>query len=206
MAPPGIPGIANAAIDVRVFAVAILLGLLTGASIGVWPAISVFRVGDGQGLRATGTASPGARTRGRFALVTTQIALTVALLGGSALLLRSLWNVASVPLGIDAERVVTLTAYLSRSRYTSEQGAAFFQELLARARSCQSKPILSHDDHRKLMAFLRGEDFLERRVAAKEAGNGVGVKNHCHSLGSTCSKAAAIASSARVTSRAEARP
>jgi putative ABC transport system permease protein len=40
-----------------------------------------------------------------------------------------------VPLGIDAERVVTLTAYLSRSRYTSEQGAAFFQELLARARS-----------------------------------------------------------------------
>jgi predicted permease len=135
MAPPGIPGIANAAIDVRVFAVAILLGLLTGASIGVWPAISVFRVGDGQGLRATGTASPGARPRGRFALVTTQIALTVALLGGSALLLRSLWNVASVPLGIDAERVVTLTAYLSRSRYTSEQGAAFFQELLARARS-----------------------------------------------------------------------
>jgi predicted permease len=136
MAPPGIPGIADAAIDVRVFVVAALLGLLAGASIGVWPAISVFRVGDGRGLRATSTSSPGARSRGRFALVTTQIALTVALLGGSALLLRSLWNVASVPLGFDAERVITLTAYLSRSRYpTSEQGAAFFQELLARARS-----------------------------------------------------------------------
>ena len=136
MAPPGIPGIADAAIDVRVFVVAALLGLLTGASIGVWPAISIFRVGDGRGLRATSTSSPGARPRGRFALVTTQIALTVALLGGSALLLRSLWNVASVPLGFDAGRVITLTAYLSRARYpTSEQGAAFFQELLARARS-----------------------------------------------------------------------
>ena len=134
MAPPGIPGIGDAAIDVRVFVVAALLGLLTGASIGVWPAISVFRVGDGQGLRATSTSSPGARARGRFALVTTQIALTVALLGGAALLLRSLSNVASVPLGFDAERVVTLTAYLSRARYPAG-GAAFFQELLARARS-----------------------------------------------------------------------
>jgi predicted permease len=136
MAPPGIPGIADATIDVRVFVVAALLGLLAGASIGVWPAISVFRAGDGQGLRTTSTSSPGARPRGRFALVTTQIALTVALLGGSALLLRSLWNVASVPLGMDAQRVITLTAYLSRSRYaTSEQGGAFFRELLARARS-----------------------------------------------------------------------
>jgi putative ABC transport system permease protein len=136
MAPPGIPGIADAAIDVRVFVVAALLGLVTGASIGVWPAISVFRVGDGQGLRATSASSPGAKPRGRFALVTTQIALTVALLGGSALLLRSLWNVVSVPLGFDAERVVTLTAVLSRTKYpTVDHGAAFFQELLARARS-----------------------------------------------------------------------
>jgi predicted permease len=136
MAPPGIPGIADAAIDVRVFVVAALLGLVTGASIGVWPAIAVFQVGDAQGLRATQASSPGVRARGRFALVTTQIALTVALLGGSALLLRSLWNVASVPLGFDAERVVTLTAVLSRTRYpTVDQGAAFFRELVARARS-----------------------------------------------------------------------
>jgi predicted permease len=134
IAPPDIPGIADAAIDARVFVVAALLGLATGASIGVWPALSIFRVGHGQGLRATSTSSPGARPRVRFALVTTQIALTVALLGGAALLLRSLWNVASVRLGFDAERVVTLSAYLSRTRYPAG-GAAFFQELLARARS-----------------------------------------------------------------------
>ncbi|HEX5109118.1 MAG TPA: ADOP family duplicated permease [Vicinamibacterales bacterium] len=136
MAPPGIPGIADAAIDVRVFVVAALLALATGALIGLWPAISVFRAGNGQGLRATSASSPGARPRGRFALVTTQIALTVALLGGSALLLRSLWNVVSVPLGFDAGRVVTMTASLSRTRYpTVDHGAAFFRELLSRARS-----------------------------------------------------------------------
>ncbi len=136
MAPSGIPGIADASIDLRVFVVAALLVVVTGTAIGVWPAISVFRVGAMQGLRSTAPSSPGARPRVRFALVTTQIALTLALLGGSALLLRSLWNVLSVPLGFDAERVVTLTAGLSRVRYpTIEHGAVFFEELLARARA-----------------------------------------------------------------------
>jgi predicted permease len=136
MAPPGIPGVANASIDLRIFAVAAILVVGTGTAIGVWPAVSVFRVGELHGLRANATSSPGARPRVRFALVTTQIALTLALLGGSALLLRSLSNVVSVPLGFNAERVITLSATLGRVRYpTVEHGAAFFEELLARARA-----------------------------------------------------------------------
>jgi predicted permease len=136
MAPPGFPGLADAAIDLRVFAVAALLVVAAGTAVGVWPAVSVLRLGALQGLRSTATSSPGARPRVRFALVTTQIALTLALLGGSALLLRSLWNVVNVPLGFDPERVVTLTAELSRVRYpTTEQSAVFFDELLARARA-----------------------------------------------------------------------
>src|SRR5262249_22872420 len=104
--------------------------------IGLWPAISVFRVGELNGLRSTTTSSLGARPRGRFALVTTQIALTLALLGGSALLLRSLWRVGNVPLGFDGERVITLPAALSPVRHpTVENGAVFFEELLARARA-----------------------------------------------------------------------
>ena len=58
MAPPGIPGIADASIDLRVFTVAALLVVLTGTAIGVWPAISVFRVGELHGLRSTATSSP----------------------------------------------------------------------------------------------------------------------------------------------------
>src|SRR6185503_14922484 len=81
MAPPGIPGLADASIDLRVFAMAALLVVITGMAIGLWPAISVFRVGELNGLRSTTTSSPGARPRVRFALVTTQIALTLALLG-----------------------------------------------------------------------------------------------------------------------------
>jgi len=147
MAPPGIPGVADASIDLRVFAVAALLVVVTGTAIGVWPAVSVFRVGDLHGLRSTPTSSPGARPRLRFALVTTQIALTLALLGGSALLLRSLWNVVSVPLGFNAERVITLSATLSRVRYpTVEQGATFFEELIARTQAIPGTVSMAFSD------------------------------------------------------------
>jgi putative ABC transport system permease protein len=68
--------------------------------------------------------------------VTTQVALTLALLGGSALLLRSLWNVVNVQLGFAAEHVVTLSTTLSATRHpTSDQVTAFFEELLARAQA-----------------------------------------------------------------------
>jgi predicted permease len=134
IAPAGLPGIAQASIDVRVFVVAVALIALTGLAIGVWPAVSVFRAGGWQGLRSTGTVSPGVRPRVRFALVTAQIALTLALLGGSALLLRSLWNVVTIPLGFEASRVVTLSVGLSATRYpATAHRSAFFEEILARA-------------------------------------------------------------------------
>jgi predicted permease len=136
MAPADIFGIAKASIDVRVFIVAGMLAVITSVAIGLWPAIFVFRAGGIQGLRSTGPSSPGARPRVRFALVTMQIALTIALLGGSSLLLRSLWNVVNVPLGFDAEHVITLTTQLSTTRYsTPASTAALFEELLARARA-----------------------------------------------------------------------
>jgi putative ABC transport system permease protein len=166
MAPPGFPGLADASIDLRVFAVAALLVVTSGTAVGVWPAISVFRLGALHGLRSTATSSPGARPRVRFALVTTQIALTLALLGGSALLLRSLWNVVNVPLGFDPERVVTLTAGLSQVRYpTVERAAAFFEELLARARAMPGvvSVAMSNAPPPPLLSGLRGSIEVEGR-------------------------------------------
>ena len=134
IAPSRLPGIAQASIDLRVFVVAVVLIAFTGLVIGLWPAVSVFRAAGWKSLRSTGASSPGARPRIRFALVTTQIALTLALLGGSALLLRSLWNVVAIPLGFEASRVVTLSVGLSATRYpTPAHRSAYFEELLARA-------------------------------------------------------------------------
>ena len=135
LAPASIPGLADASVDSRVFIVALVLIGVTGSTIGLWPALVALRADGLGGLRSTAASSTVARPRVRFALVTTQVALTLAMLGGSALLLRSLWNVVKVPLGFDADRVITLTAALSTTRYqTTAQLSAFFVELLTRAR------------------------------------------------------------------------
>jgi predicted permease len=131
MAPASIPKIEQASLDMRVLAVASALSLIVGAVVGLWPAISVFRAGALHGTRTTTATLP----RVRFALVTVQIAVTVAMLGGASLLLRSLWNLVSVPMGFDSERVLTLSATLNTVRYrTPEQRLAFFDQLLDRAK------------------------------------------------------------------------
>jgi predicted permease len=131
MAPASIPKIQQASLDMRVLAVASGLSLIVGAVVGLWPAISVFRAGALHGTRTTTATLP----RVRFALVTVQIAVTVAMLGGASLLLRSLWNLVNVPMGFDSERVLTLSATLNTVRYrTPAQQAAFFDQLLDRAK------------------------------------------------------------------------
>ena len=105
LAPSSIPEIDQASLDLRVFVVAAVLALAAGVAVGIWPALSVLR---SRALSTDARATAAARPRMRFTLVTVQIALTVALLAGSALLLRTLWNLVAVPLGYQSERVVTM--------------------------------------------------------------------------------------------------
>jgi predicted permease len=131
LAPSSIPEIDQASVDLRVFAVAAALALAAGAAVGIWPALSVLRSRALQyGARATAAARP----RMRFTLVTAQIALTVAMLAGSALLLRTLWNLVAVPLGYESERVVTMTVALNPALYPTGSRLPFFELLLERIR------------------------------------------------------------------------
>ena len=131
LAPSGIPEIDHASLDMRVFVVATVLALTAGIAVGIWPALSVLRSRALQyGSRATAPARP----RVRFTLVTAQIALTVALLAGSALLLRTLWNLVAVPLGYQSERVVTMTVVPNVARYAAGARRRFFERVLERIR------------------------------------------------------------------------
>jgi len=128
LAPSSIPEIDQASLDLRVFAVTAVLALVAGMAVGIWPALSVIRSRALQyGTRAT--AAP--RPRMRFMLVSVQIGLTVALLAGSALLLRTLWNVVNVPLGYESEGIVTMNVFLNE-RYPIASRGPFFERLLER--------------------------------------------------------------------------
>jgi predicted permease len=131
LAPSSIPEIEHASLDLRVFAVAAALAVAAGTAVGIWPTLSVLRSRALQhGPRATAALRP----RMRFTLVTVQIALTVAMLGGSALMLRTLWNLVSVPLGYQSEHVVTMTVALNPALYPPGSRLPFFERLLERMR------------------------------------------------------------------------
>jgi putative ABC transport system permease protein len=133
LAPTSIPKIEHASLDLRVFAVAAALSLACGVAIGLWPALASLRAGTiGAGSRSTA----GLRRRARFALITTQVALTVGLLGASGLLLHSLWNLIRVPLGFGSEQTLTMTVTLSPAHYPNPQRqTALFEQVLARVQA-----------------------------------------------------------------------
>jgi hypothetical protein len=86
----------------------------------------------------------------RFVLVTAQIALTVAMLAGSTLLLRTLWNLAAVPLGYESERVVTMDVTLNVARYPKASRNLFFERVRERIRGIPGTTA-SHDDPARLL-------------------------------------------------------
>jgi len=69
-------------------------------------------------------------------LVASQIAVSLVLLTGAGLLLRSFWNLQSVPIGIQAQDILTERISLGQSRYpNAPQQAEFFDHLQTRLRS-----------------------------------------------------------------------
>ncbi|GAB1343066.1 ABC transporter permease [Gemmatimonas sp.] len=112
------------------FATALAVG--TGLIFGLFPAlhstrsdlISVIRAGAGQ---ITGGGRAAARFR--TALVTVQIALSVALLISAGLFLKSLVNVSRTDLGLDVERVATFAISPMLSGYDSTRAKVLYERV-----------------------------------------------------------------------------
>lgn len=126
IAPQGIPLLQKAAIDQRVLLFTLAVALLSALLFGLAP---VWRRPNPE-ILTSNDAQMSSRSPLRQILVTSQIALSLVLLSGAGLLLRSLWRLESVPLGIDAQNVVTAEITLPEYRYTQDsQRIAFFDQL-----------------------------------------------------------------------------
>jgi predicted permease len=118
-------------ISTPVILFATLLSLATGVAFGLFPAlhstrddlISTIRAGAGQ---ITGGRSA---ARFRFALVTTQIALSMGLLIMSVLFLRSLMNVSRVDLGVKVDNIALFEIVPERTGYDTVRSAQLFERV-----------------------------------------------------------------------------
>ncbi|MGC9994865.1 MAG: ABC transporter permease [Terriglobia bacterium] len=110
------------------------VGLLVGILVGLAPALQVSQIQLNLELKSTVQAvlSPSGKRRIlRDALVAGEIAISLALLTGAGLLLRSFVKLRELRLGIRPEGVVTAQIVLPPKKYaTLEQAQAFFDQLL----------------------------------------------------------------------------
>lgn len=119
LGPADIPRLADTVLDARVLAATLLLSLATAIIFGLAPAIQGAAADPAEALRAEGRgASAGrARQRVRIALVISEVALSVVLLVGAGLALRSLARLTAVDPGFDADGQLTFSVILSPRRY-----------------------------------------------------------------------------------------
>jgi predicted permease len=123
-------------LEARALSAIFAVATLTGLAVGVLPG---FRLA---GARTAGSGSAGARTRDRSAvmlrrwLVAGEIAVSVVLLTGAGLFLRSFANVWNADLGMDVDQLAFVSFSLPDSRYPeAADRAAFLDRLVERVRA-----------------------------------------------------------------------
>jgi putative ABC transport system permease protein len=141
MAPAGTPRIHsvahNVTMDWQVFGLSAAIATITGLIFGMAPAWQASQVKPLEALKSAGRGS-GAKSqvRWRSALTVAEVALSLVLLVGAGLLLRSFTTLMGVDLGFQPDHVIAMSVNLPKLRYpTPLSRLQFFQQLDERVRA-----------------------------------------------------------------------
>mgnify|MGYP002381681389 CR=1 FL=1 len=115
----------------RVLIFTVGVSLLTGVLFGLAPAWRATKLDLNTALKQ-GTRTTGAVSRLSKSLVVAQVALSLLLLIGAGLFIRSLYNLQRVPLGFNPENLLLFTLSPGRGGYEGERLAQFYEQLFAR--------------------------------------------------------------------------
>ena len=146
--PAGLPQLETIPLDSRVLTFTILVSLVAGLVFGVAPLV------EGSGLHLTEALKEGRGMSGgtrsgrlRHALITAEIALSLVLVIGAGLLLKSFVRLTSVNPGFRAEKLITARISLPENQYRdNDLVTAFFRDLVPRTRAVpgvQSASVVS---------------------------------------------------------------
>jgi predicted permease len=133
-----LPKSTEVTLDAGVLLFTLALAITTGFLAGILPAIRLTRtnVNDAlkQGLGKTDSDSSGGRTRGF--LVVSEVALSLMLLVGAGLMIRSLWQLSLVDAGFDPHNVLTMTMVVTGNKYSRPiDEIAFYDRVLSKVRT-----------------------------------------------------------------------
>jgi predicted permease len=148
--PAAIPRGEQVGLDWRVVAFTLALTLITGLLVSLIPAWYGARPDLSQALKEAGASTTGsaAKLRSQRALVVLEIALSVTLLIGAGLLIRSFFRLRQEAVGFSPDKVLTMQLALPRTRYPDgQQINTFFSELdrrLGSERGIEAAGAINH--------------------------------------------------------------
>ncbi len=121
--------------DTTVFAFLVAVCFATGIIFGIVPALQVSKTNLNEILKEGGRGNAGGR-RARWlasSMVVAELALTIVLLAGAGLMVRSFMKLYTMDIGVDTSRMLTMRLTLAEKKYpTPEQRRLFYEALLPR--------------------------------------------------------------------------
>jgi putative ABC transport system permease protein len=134
--PIPVPVALDLTLSSRVLLFTFVVSIATGILFGIAPALQASRPSLVPGLKSAWEPGPGRRRLTlRNGLVVVQVALSLVLLIGAGLLLRSAANAQGIDPGFEGERVVMLSTHLGLHGYTEQTGRVFLAQAVARIES-----------------------------------------------------------------------
>jgi putative ABC transport system permease protein len=141
LAPPDLPRVNEIVLSPGVLLFAFFVSILTGVIFGLVPALQTVRPNQTATLRGASRGSGSSKRQIKISrlLVASEISLSLVLLIGAGLLLRSFWQLLEVRPGFEPHRLLTAKIRLpvpndpAEDTYrVTEKRAAFYQEVLRR--------------------------------------------------------------------------
>ncbi|UCG85778.1 MAG: ABC transporter permease [Gemmatimonadota bacterium] len=140
--PIDIPGMQGLGISGSMLAFAVILSATTGLLFGMLPAMRAAQTNVVEDIKSSARTIDSGGSRFRSALVMAQVAVSVVLLIGSGLLIRSFATLRGVNPGFETEQLLTAEIRLTQDKYAeAEQRVNFFTKLME---DVQSIPGVTH--------------------------------------------------------------
>jgi predicted permease len=137
-AQTNLPQVADIPMDLRVLSFTVAISVLSGILFGLAPSLQLSRPNLGSTLSDEGRSSTGSRQRNRVrsVLVAAQVALSMVLLIGSGLLIRSFMRLRMVDPGFGAKNTLTAKTFLPPAIYPQPADRiAFYRSALQHLQS-----------------------------------------------------------------------
>jgi predicted permease len=131
------PRMVDMGLNWRMVSITVMVTLLTGIIYGLAPAIYGSRSDINPILKGSGKSdtSPRAHRLGNL-LIVVEVAITLILMVGAGLMVKSFTQLITVPLGFDPKNVITMKISLPESRYQgSSKIADFYSRLLGQIKA-----------------------------------------------------------------------